>query len=206
MGFTDLIRYKIDELSPEKLKEFMGDLQQAGKDTFYLLENLFDWTSVQWKNRYFNPESISVRNIVNATIDSCHPAALRKDIQLSHNGDFSENWTLDKGMIATVLRNLVNNAIKFTDRGGQITITSKKVDNDLMIDVTDTGIGIKPEKIANIFTFEQGQHTHGTEHEKGTGLGLMICKEFVEKHNGNIRAASIPGEGTTFSFILPFIQ
>lgn len=205
VGFTELILFKLAELSPEELKEFLENLQQAGQDAFYLLENLFDWTSVQWKNRYFNPERISVRDIIDATIDTCTPASNRKGIHLSYNGDFSEYWTLDKGMILTVLRNLVNNAIKFTDRGGQITITANKVDNDLIIDVTDNGIGIKSEKIPKMFTFEQGQHTHGTEHEKGTGLGLMICKEFVEKHKGNIGVTSIPGKGTTFSFNLPAI-
>jgi signal transduction histidine kinase len=206
MGFTDLIQYKIDELPPEKLKEFMGDLQQAGQDAFYLLENLFDWTSVQWKNRYFNPESFSVSDIVNATLDSCRPASNRKDIQLSHDGDFSENWTFDKGMIATVLRNLVNNAIKFTGRGGQITISVNKADNNLIIEVADTGIGIKSDKISQMFTFEKGRQTNGTEHEKGTGLGLMICKEFVEKHNGHIHVQSTPGKGTVFSFNIPAIQ
>ncbi|WP_162198261.1 sensor histidine kinase [Geofilum rubicundum] len=206
VGFTELILLRLADLSSERLKEFLENLQQAGQDSFNLLENLFEWTSVQWKNHYFNPELMAVNELVIKTIDICRPAANRKSIHLSHKGDFSGNWTLDKGMILTVLRNLVNNAIKFTDRGGQIVITSKKVDKDLIIEVTDTGIGIKAEKIPKMFIFEQGQHTHGTEHEKGTGLGLMICKEFVEKHKGIIWVSSIPGKGTTFSFNLPDIQ
>jgi two-component system, sensor histidine kinase and response regulator len=203
VGFTELILFKLADLSTEKLKDFLGNLHQAGQDSFNLLENLFEWTSVQWKNRYFNPELIDVNELFIKTIDICSPAAGRKNIHLSHKGDFSGNWTLDKGMISTVLRNLVNNAIKFTDRGGQITLMARKVDSDLIIEVSDTGIGINAEKIPKMFIYEQGQHTHGTEHEKGTGLGLMICKEFVEKHKGIIWVSSIPGQGTTFSFNLP---
>jgi len=108
-------------------------------------------------------------------------------------------------MIQTVLRNLISNAIKFTSPGGEIFVFVKKSDNQYQISVKDNGVGIIPENIPKLFTVGSNYSTSGTSHEKGTGLGLILCREFVEKHGGKIWVESEAGKGSVFSFTLPLI-
>jgi len=111
--------------------------------------------------------------------------------------------TADENMLNTVLRNLISNAIKFTPKGGQVKVEVEVEDSQVIISVSDTGIGMKPETIEKLFKIETSFTTRGTENEKGTGLGLLLCKEFIEKHEGKIWVESEEGKGSTFSFSLP---
>jgi signal transduction histidine kinase len=106
-------------------------------------------------------------------------------------------------MLSTVLRNLVSNAIKFTPKGGEVKVEARVEGDDVKISVCDTGIGIKPETIEKLFKIETSFTTRGTENEKGTGLGLLLCKEFIEKHGGRIWVESEQGQGSIFSFVIP---
>jgi two-component system, sensor histidine kinase and response regulator len=206
IGFIDLIIYKLQDLNPVELKEFLESVQQSGHEAYTLLENLFDWTSLQWSNRFYNPKETSLQDILAQTIETCTPFASRKEINLKYKLKYSGAWDLDKGMIITVLRNLVNNAIKFTNRGGTVELIVEADNHTLTFTVADSGIGIKPEKLPVIFDFEHGNQTNGTEEERGTGLGLMICKEFVESHQGKIWVESTPGKGSTFYITLPQME
>jgi len=106
-------------------------------------------------------------------------------------------------MISTILRNLVSNAIKFTRPNGQITISSRKTETELSISVIDNGVGMNEETLGKLFRIEESISTKGTDNERGTGLGLILCREFIEKHNGSIRAESEPGMGSVFTFTIP---
>jgi signal transduction histidine kinase len=108
-------------------------------------------------------------------------------------------------MINSVLQNLISNAIKFTERGGSITVSSRAYDNTVEISVTDTGVGISPEDADKLFRIDQHHSSEGTEEEQGTGLGLVLCKEMIEKHDGRIWVESVLGEGSTFRFTLPCV-
>ena len=133
-----------------------------------------------------------------------HESANRKNIQIINTIPENEIIYADKNMITTVIRNLISNAIKFTSSGQQITLSIKKQSDDKFreISITDTGIGIPEEKINDLFYIDKNTSTTGTNNEKGTGLGLIICKEFVEKHGGKIWVESEVNVGTTFSFTI----
>jgi len=132
-------------------------------------------------------------------------AANQKEIQLIETISDNEMIFADKSMITTILRNLISNAIKFTNRAGNITISSKKQENSdfVEISVADTGVGIPKDKIDDLFRIDKNTSTQGTENETGTGLGLILCKEFIEKHGGEIWVESKEGIGSTFLFSIP---
>jgi signal transduction histidine kinase len=109
----------------------------------------------------------------------------------------------DKNMIRTILRNLITNAVKFTHKNGQVQVNAINYNDNIEISVSDNGIGMSKETIAKLFRIDANLSTRGTENEKGTGLGLFLCKEFAEKHNGNIWVESEEGKGSTFKFLLP---
>ena len=109
----------------------------------------------------------------------------------------------DKTMISTIIRNLLSNAIKFTNSGGQVKISSQQIDDEMLVSVSDNGVGIKKEAIPNLFMIAESKSTSGTDKETGTGLGLILCQEFVTKHGGRIWAESVEGVGSTFKFTLP---
>jgi signal transduction histidine kinase len=130
--------------------------------------------------------------------------AVRKNITLKNS--FPDNLTImaDKNMVKTILRNLISNAIKFTNKNGSVNAGASVTVNNVEISVCDSGIGMTEETMAKLFRLDANLSTHGTENEKGTGLGLILCREFVEKHGGKIWVESEPGKGSTFKFIIPF--
>ena len=151
------------------------------------------------------PEKLHLKILLFETMFDLQGQADKKNIIVLD--DISENELIfaDKNMLATVLRNLISNAIKFTSNGGSIIISSKKQENSnfLEISVEDTGVGIPKNTIDDLFRIDKNTSTRGTEDETGTGLGLILCKEFVEKHNGKIWIESEEGKGSTFLFTIP---
>ena len=111
----------------------------------------------------------------------------------------------DKDMIGTILRNLISNAIKFTNQGGTIVVSAKQKQGELMVTVSDNGVGIEADVLGNLFRIEESYSTSGTQNEQGTGLGLILCKEFIEKHGGKIWVESEVGKGSKFCFTIPKI-
>jgi signal transduction histidine kinase len=143
-------------------------------------------------------------NAVAENYDLLKKSADIKNIELKSNIDKKVTLIADEDMVTTILRNLITNAIKFTPKEGRITISAKEVENNFVqISVSDTGIGIEPERIEKIFRIDSANSTEGTEGEKGSGLGLILSKEFVEKHGGKIWVESQVNAGTTFHFTLP---
>lgn len=168
-----------------------------------LLQNLLEWSRAQTGKIKFDPESIELRHLIHNKIIFLAPLATSKAIDLSTDVQEKIYVRADLNMVETILRNLISNAIKFTPHNGSVTISAIEKENWVELSVSDTGIGIMPENMDKLFRIDTHHTTVGTDQEKGTGLGLIICKEFVEKHGGEIFVESEFGKGTTFTFTLP---
>jgi len=196
---TELIKEK-DYNEIDKI----GDIiLQSSKKAMLLLSNLLEWARAQSGRMEFKPEDINLRALSEEPIGLLRQAAHQKSIKIK-NG-IADNITIfgDKSMIATVIRNLISNAVKFTNTGGEINISSELLNNECIISVRDNGIGISQDRIDKLFRIDQSESTAGTAKESGTGLGLILCREFVEKHDGKIWVESIEGKGASFSFSIP---
>ena len=205
-SFLEVLTENEGEFTKEQLLENLILLKDSSKATFKLLENLLTWARTQKGEIEFNPVPNDLFKVVQSNIDLFASNAENKKILILNNLDQNLIFSFDSDMINTVVRNLINNAIKYTREEGQITISAKKVDIKIEISVNDTGIGIDSETAKKLFTSDlKPNKKEGTKGEKGTGLGLILCKEFVLKHNGNIWAESELGKGSTFSFTLPYI-
>ena len=183
-------------------------INTSTKEAYSLLENLLEWS--RSKSNVINPsiEVLNITNIISSQVLFSKNQADFKNISIEYECEEDINVYADKNMLKTVLRNFISNAIKFTPRGGVIEITTSDILKDgkekyLRIDVTDTGVGIPDKTLSSLFIHGQNITTKGTESEKGTGLGLKLCKEFAEKMNGNISIKSKRGKGTIASLSLP---
>lgn len=202
LGFSELLKAEARDLDIDSIVEYACIINSSVLHTFGLLENLLEWARMQQGRIPFEPQKILFNSIVNTEFERLKNSADQKNIELINK--VSENLiiTADENMVSTVLRNLVSNAIKFTLKGGVVMVEAGVEDDNVKISVCDTGIGIKPETIEKLFTIETSFTTRGTENEKGTGLGLLLCKEFVEKHNGKVWVESEEGKGSCFNFTL----
>ena len=171
--------------------------------TLSLLENLLAWTSAENKITSFNPVKINVKNLIDEEFENFISAATHKLISLTHTIPPNLHVSADVDMVKTVLRNLISNAIKYSFIGGVITINAEEQKQFVEISVKDNGIGITQEDRKELFKRNELHTTRGTNNEAGTGLGLILCKEFVEKHGGTIRIKSEAGKGSTILFTLP---
>ena len=180
------------------------DLMKESADSLYsLLENLLEWSRSQNGNVIFNPITFDLFSIVNDTITSLKSISDNKKINVTNNLVQGTMIKADINMINTILRNLITNAIKFTPDNGLIIVDFELNENTFSFFVKDNGVGISKEKIEQLFRIDTQISTKGTKNEKGTGLGLIICKEFIEKHHGEIKIESELGKGSTFKCIIP---
>lgn len=206
MGFSDVLLEEIQYLPPEKIQKFIQLINNASRNGNALLDNLLQWSRSQTGKLSFEPGSLNVHSITKELISLLEGDIIRKKIQLIQKIDPSINIFADENMLKTIMRNLISNAIKFTYIGGTITIGAIIKNNGTEITITDTGVGIAPEKIRELFEIRPHASTKGTFNECGTGLGLIICKEFTERHNGTIWVESIQGKGSQFKFSFPHIS
>ena len=171
-----------------------------------MLDNLLSWSRAQSGRIDFFPEPVSLTESIENAVELVRGSADNKQISLF--SDFSKDVIVkaDKNMLSTILRNLLTNAIKFTPNGGSVTVSSRINHKKVTVSVTDTGIGMTPEDMDKLFKLDGGLKTPGTANETGTGLGLILCQEFMSLHKSKIIAESTPGKGSTFSFTLDFIQ
>jgi PAS domain S-box-containing protein len=203
VGFSELLVEQVKEKDYEGIEEYAGYIHTSSLRAMSLLSNLLEWSRTQIGRMNYSPERIELQAIVNETIELLTDSAKQKGIAISNKIPVKLIVFADKTMIGTILRNLVSNAIKFTNTGGYVNLTAKQVDNELLVSVSDNGVGIRKEAIPNLFLIEESKSTSGTEKETGTGLGLILCKEFIEKHGGRIWVESEEGVGSTFNFTLP---
>jgi signal transduction histidine kinase len=205
VGFSQLLTMQVQENDLDGILEYAEQIQLASDRAINLLVNLLDWARSQTGQMSYNPERIDLISLLSEVVQLLTPSAEQKNILIVTQIPDTLPALVDKAMISTVIRNLVSNAIKFTSSGGIITLKAISGVNEVTVSVTDTGVGIPPEVTCKLFGFEGSRSTPGTNNEQGTGLGLILCREFVEKHNGTIRVDSVPNQGSTFSFTLPVI-
>lgn len=203
IGFLDLLLTNDTKLDDEKKTHYIQKSYEASKRLHQLLEDLLDWSRIQLGKIQYEPAHIDVALIAEEIIDLLRNQAEKKGITLQARIPDQTIIYADERMITLVIRNLVTNAIKFTKSGGKIELTSKAIGKDEAITVEDTGIGITQENIAKLFRVDIVYSTLGTAKEQGTGLGLILCKEFVEQHGGKIWVESEVGKGSRFTFTIP---
>ena len=203
LGLSELLIENIRQYDIDEIENFVKLIKNSAEDTFALLEDLLKWTRVQSGQIPFKPQKLSLADICKNKLDTLKTIADAKNITINLFIDEHINVFADIDMLKTILRNLVSNAIKFTNKNGAVSIFAEENSEDVTISVSDNGIGIKYNKLAKLFDISQIQTTTGTADETGSGLGLLLCKEFVEKHRGKIWVVSEYGKGSDFKFTLP---
>lgn len=203
LGFSELIEQGYDKYSAKELRRYNKMIYQLSLTVSNLLENLLTWSRAQREKIVVTPINISLRFIVDRCYNLVDQTASHKEIRLKNNIPSDTVIFADEEMITTVVRNLVSNAIKFTPRSGTITTSSEINKTNVIISIKDTGVGIPKKNMPFLFQPDENHTNLGTEGEKGTGLGLIICKDFVEKNGGQIWVESEPGSGSTFYISLP---
>ncbi|MBN2697990.1 MAG: PAS domain-containing protein [Bacteroidales bacterium] len=203
IGFSELLRDEFSRLDSETAREYIEMIHQSSVNAFQLLQNLLDWSRSQLDQISIDRKRVYVKPLIKLTIELLHPTAKSKDIKLIDESSEKAFAFADSQMLSTVLQNLAGNAIKFTDSGGRVTFRTISGADTLKIKVIDTGVGMNREKIESLFNLEKINSTAGTAGEKGTGIGLLVCKEFVEKIGGSLLISSKPGIGTAITVALP---
>jgi two-component system sensor histidine kinase/response regulator len=203
LGFSELLLKEYDNREPEENKEIVTHIFNSVVLGFDLLSNLLEWSRSQTGRIEYEPQDFSLTDLVRQNILSISDAAYKKNIKLQNDIKEYILAFADRRMIETVVRNLISNALKFNEPGGKIILSHKKENGFIEVSVTDTGIGIKDENLSKLFRLEESFSTPGTDNEQGTGLGLILCKEFIEKNGGEIWVESKIGEGSKFKFTIP---
>ena len=203
LGLTQLMVDDLSSLTQDEIQEIASALRKSATNLFNLLENLLEWTLLEQGLIPFRGEEFQLISIVNESIKILNEAARKKEIKIACaiSGDIVV--FADRNMLQTIIRNLVSNALKFTAIGGKILISTKPIEgNKVEISVQDSGVGMKKEILDNLFKPDVNTSRPGTNGEPSTGLGLMLCKEFVEKHGGKIRVESEENRGSAFYFTI----
>lgn len=202
-GLTDILISNYDTMSDEERVTFIGKMNNSGRQILRLLENLLFWSRSQANALDFSPSMNNLNEMVEETISVLNETAVGKKIEVENKIPPEVSVNCDSEMIKTVLRNLISNCIKFTNREGKISISASETKNAWKISVSDNGIGMERNVVNSLFKIDSINTQRGTEDERGTGLGLLLCKDFIEKHKGTITVESKVGSGSTFVFTLP---
>ncbi|WP_372754625.1 ATP-binding protein [Labilibaculum sp.] len=203
LGFADLLNNEYDTIDDAEKREMINDLNKSSRHAYNMLANLLSWARSQTGRIEICKESLDLKELVKKSIAPYLLNASGKKIKIVNNVPSEIMFSIDKNTFLTFMGNLVNNAIKFTPEGGTITINYHENSDDIELHVIDNGVGMTPESIEKLFRIDQNICTNGTKGEKGTGLGLILCKEFIEKNGGNISVRSEVGKGSEFIITLP---
>jgi PAS domain S-box-containing protein len=200
---TQIIAEEIQTMGIEEIKEITLSMKTSATNIYSLLENLLEWSRLRRGVMDFIPEKINLKKKIEECIAVLSESARKKVIEILISIPEVIDVLADSHMFDTVIRNLISNAIKFTPVGGKVTLTAAYIeDHTIEIKISDSGIGMTPELKDKLFLLNEKTSRKGTEGEPSTGLGLLLCKEFIEKHNGRIRVESEVGKGSTFSFTI----
>jgi signal transduction histidine kinase len=202
-GISDLLLSDYDKLTDEEKKIFTHDIHTLSTNLFEIINTLLTWSTSQSGMITFRPTKFSIGKLCGKTANNLQTVAKQKDITIESNADDKLMVLADENMIISVLHNLINNAIKYSYHGTKIRIESVQLEGFAQISVIDSGIGLSAESRAKLFKYDQHFMNKGTAGETGTGLGLILCKDFVDKNGGTIKVESTPKEGSTFVFTLP---
>ena len=204
LGITQTLAEDADSYSGKDLSNIFIKMHQTADNLFSLLKNLLEWTQMQKGTMSFEPEDFSLSEIIAECIEALERRSEQKGIELINTVKGNVRAYGNEKMINSVLLNLISNALKFTRRNGKVTISVNNTEDKMIeICVSDTGVGMQKSVVEKLFTVGEKIRSEGTDGELSTGLGLLLCKEFVEKHNGKIWATSQPETGSTFYFTIP---
>ncbi len=203
MGMSQILSESENGADEAQMREFVRDTYSVSSNVLALLDNLLCWARSQTGELKPAPEIFDLQELVRHQIMICNKNAEQKEIRLKNDVPRDFSVYMDMDMAETMIRNLLSNAVKFTDKGGEIRIFAAEAGDLAEVSVADTGVGIPPEHHEKLFSLQEEKWGPGTAGEQGTGLGLILCKEFVEKNGGRIWCDSKEGEGTTFCFTVP---
>ncbi|MEI8007675.1 MAG: ATP-binding protein [Bacteroidota bacterium] len=203
ISLSEVLRTDMDLLDSSQQKEILESLYDLSKNYLKLLDNLLQWARVQSGRMVSEPVRFELASIIHETVGFYHPYALDKEIRILERNISPVIVMADKNMIRVVLRNLISNAIKFTQPSGEIHVVMIVKESFVEVTVQDNGLGMSPETLDNMFRLDKAQSMIGTAGEKGTGLGLHLCKEFIELNHGVIKVESQKGFGSVFCFTVP---
>ncbi len=201
LGFTDELASRYDLLDDTKRKFFIGIMNNQAENVFTLLNNLLDWSKIKIGSSSVSLKKIQLRSAADSVIKLLQLRDCGKEIEIINRISDDTFVEADPNVVNMVIRNLIANSLKFTHSGGTISISENAAGETVSVSVKDTGVGIEPGNIDRLFSANL-YSTPGTGGEKGTGLGLLLCREMIEKQGGKIFATSVPGEGTTITFTL----
>ncbi len=203
IGALDLIQDSYNDKDEIEIEPFIKMASNSASTTLRLLENLLLWATLQNSERNYNPVKVDLYQLILVEIESSNPAFTQKLITLKHSVSPGLSVLADLQMVKTIFRNLISNAIKYSFIGGEISVSASADKKFAQITVQDNGIGISHNAQKELFKKNELHSTRGTNNEKGTGLGLILCNDFVNKHGGEIHIESVTGKGSKFKFTLP---
>ena len=206
MQILEILNDDYNSLDEKEKKEIISEAVGSAKSTYNLMENLLEWSRIQTGKIKYHPESLELLQLINEITSLYNQNLKNKNISIKVNVEPDISISADKKMIETILRNLISNAIKFTNQNGAVTLDSVKDDDIIIVKVSDTGIGISEENLSKLFKIDVNHSTKGTAKESGTGLGLILCKELIEKHGGKIWVESKENIGSSFNFTIPLTK
>jgi signal transduction histidine kinase len=203
LGALELVKIKLEDHQIEDLDKYINMASNAAIRTLNMLDELLDWTISQNSKKSFSPVKINLHELIENEIVSIAFAAEQKKILLKHSVPFNLKVAADLLMVKTIIRNLIGNAIKYSNTGGEISVSAIESGQFVEVTVRDNGVGISQEAQKKLFKMDVFRSAPGTNNEHGSGLGLILCKEFVDMHAGVMRVESEPGKGSNFIFTLP---
>ncbi len=203
LGLSELLTENIHNYDIDTIEKLVNGINISAQNAHNLLDDILVWANSQQGSFPFNPQNLSLIDVCIGVLKTLKPIADAKNIVINCLAEDHLNVFADTDMLKTILRNLVSNAIKFTNNGGVINISAEEIARNVTISVSDNGVGISTDDLSKLFEISEVNTTKGTAKETGTGLGLLICKEFVEKHQGRIWVESVLGKGSDFKFTLP---
>ncbi len=203
LSFSEFLIEDIETLEKEETKLFAEKIHEAAQSVFALLENLLQWSRIQSGKIPYNPSNFNINFKINQVIRLLANNAANKKITILNECPANSIVFADEDMLFSVIQNLLSNAIKFTNKEGTIVFRCMILEKEVKISITDNGVGVKEEDLKKLFRFDTNFTTYGTSDEKGSGLGLLLCHEMIEKNRGKITVESKIGEGTSFTFTLP---
>ena len=206
MGFSELLRRKIKNTRKDKIQKMVNIIDDSVKQTCSILDNLSDWSKTQRDVISFSPEKVDIAEISENISDYYKNYAQSKEIKIYSNINKNTYAYADNYMVKAIFRNLISNAVKYSNKKGNVTIDASVKDNNIEIEITDTGIGIDKTNIKELFRIDEKIIRPGTANESGSGVGLIICKDFIKRNNGSLSIDSVVNKGTKIYFTLPLFK
>jgi len=207
VGLSRVLADRHQQMNDQKLEMMLQALHETAGNTYNLVENLLTWASIQRQRIEFDPEAIALHELVSKCVRVFATQSAKKGLTVKNLVSEEMTCKADRNMLELIIRNLLNNAVKYCDFGGEVVVEARRIQKKTKtfteVSVKDDGVGIAPELLSGLFRVSRDKSTPGTAHETGSGLGLMLCKDFVERHKGELQVESEVGKGSRFYFTLP---